>query len=115
MVSVTRLPAVRVVASDVGSWARTLVSPRSTVTRLVAPRKVTAMTVPVSGPDSAAASDARLTASGRTSATTWPSGTSRSTSGSVMPRTVTSPPLTSPASRLDRPTNSATNEVAGRE
>ena len=106
---------IRRIQLEVGSWARTVVPPRSTVTRLVAPRNVTAMTVPVSGPDSAVASDARLTASGRTSATTWPPGTSCSTSGSVMPRTSTSPPLTSPGSRLDRPTNSATNEVAGRE
>ena len=75
-----------------------------------------AMTVPISGPDSESGrATPGVTASGRTSATTGPSGTSCSTSGSVQPRTVTSPPRTSPASRLDRPTNSATNEVAGRE
>ena len=74
-----------------------------------------AITVPTSGPDSAAESEASVTASGRTSATARPSGVDRSTSGSVRPRTVTSPFLTSPASRLDRPTNSATNDVAGRE
>ena len=51
MASTTRLPAASADASEVGSWARTLVSPRSTVTRLVAPRNVMAMTVPVSGPD----------------------------------------------------------------
>src|SRR5215467_5297743 len=86
MARVTRLPAGRAVASEVGSWASTVVSPRSTVTRLVAPRNVTAMTVPVSGPDPASgACDAMVTASGRTSATTGPSGTSRSTSGNAQP------------------------------
>ena len=51
MASTTRLPAASADASEVGSWAMTLVSPRSTVTRLVAPRNVMAMTVPVSGPE----------------------------------------------------------------
>ena len=83
--------------------------------RLVAPRNVVAMTVPVSGPASAASPEATVTASGRTSATAGPAGTPVSTSGSVVPRTTTVPePVTSPASRLDRPTNSATKGVAGR-
>src|SRR6266704_224856 len=51
MASSTRLPADSADASEVGSWAMTLVSPRSTVTRLVAPRNVMAITVPVSGLD----------------------------------------------------------------
>ena len=58
MASTTRLPAASADASEVGSWAMTLVSPRSTVTRLVAPRNVMAMTVPVSGPDPASDSGA---------------------------------------------------------
>ena len=44
-------PRVSSAASEVGSWAMIVVSPRSTVTRLVAPRNVMAMTVPASGPD----------------------------------------------------------------
>ena len=111
----TRRPAASSVASEVGSWAMIVVSPRSTVTRLVAPRKVIAMTVPASGPESADSSRARLTASGRTSAVTGPAGTPRSTTGRSRPRTVTTEPLTVPASRLVSPTNSATNGVAGRE
>ena len=39
----------------------------------------------------------------------------RSTTGRSRPRTVTTEPLTVPASRLVSPTNSATNGVAGRE
>jgi hypothetical protein len=51
--SATWLPALSSVASEVGSWAMIVVSPRFTVTRLVAPRKVMAMTVPASGPEPA--------------------------------------------------------------
>jgi hypothetical protein len=116
IVTVTRWPADSAVASAVASWAMIVVSPRSTVTRLLAPRNVVAITVPASGPASAASPEATATASGRTSATTGPAGTPVSTSGRVVPRTTTVPePVTSPASRLDRPTNSATNGVAGRE
>src|SRR5579875_351956 len=128
IVSLTRLPAGSADASAVGTWAITVVSPRSTVILLTAPRKVVAITVPSSGPPPApsgespgtpslpAPLEATLTASGRTRATTGPAGTPGSTSGSPQPRTVTVPGLrTSPASRLVRPTNSATNEVAGRE
>src|SRR5450755_1161456 len=115
IVSATWLPAGKSLASAVVSWARIVVSPRSTVTRLVAPRNVTAITVPVSGPESPELSAASVTASGRTSAMAGPGGVPRSTSGRSRPRTVTVLPLTVPASRLVRPTNSATNEVAGRE
>jgi len=109
------LPAGSALASEVCSWAMIVVSPRSTVTRLVAPRNVVASTVPVSGPASADSPEATLTASGRTRATTCPAGMPMSTSGSSAPRTTTVPdPVTSPASRLDRPTNSATKGVAGR-
>ena len=93
----------------------TVVSPRSTVTRLVAPRKVTAITVPTSGPESDAESRRQRDRFRPHQRYHLAVGHIRSTSGSVQPRTVTSPPLTSPASRLDRPTNSATNDVAGRE
>src|SRR5580704_19699525 len=92
-----------------------VVSPKSTVTRLVAPRKVEAITVPVIGPDSPELSDASVTASGRTIAVTGPAGVNGSTRGRSWPRTVTADPVTVPASRLLRPTNSATNDVAGRE
>ena len=71
--------------------------------------------MPVSGPDSPELSDASVTASGRTSAIAGPGGVERSTSGRSRPRTVTVEPLTVPTSRLLRPTNSATNGVAGRE
>ena len=75
-----------------------------------------AITVPASGPDPAALSEARVTASGRISAVTGPAGVPRSTSGQVAARAPSrSLPLTVPASRLVRPTNSATNGVAGRE
>src|SRR6185312_11295171 len=106
--SVTALPAGSAVASKVGSCASTVVSPRSTVILLLAPRNVTAITVPVIGPDWLT-----VTASGRTSTVAWPSGVAGSASGSTQPRTLTDPPVTVPASRLVRPTNSATNEVAG--
>jgi hypothetical protein len=115
IVSPTRLPAGSFDASEVGSWARIVVSPRSTVTRLVAPKNVVAITVPTSGPGSPELSEDSVTASGRTRAVTGPSWVDRSTSGRSWPRTVTVPPLTVPASRLLRPTNSATNGVAGRE
>src|SRR6202046_4112679 len=115
MVRDTLLPAGSLAASAVLSCAMIVVSPRSTVTRLVAPRNVDAITVPVSGPESPVLSEARGTASGRTSAVTGPGGVDRSTNGRSRPRTVTVDPLTVPASRLVRPTNSATNEVAGRE
>src|ERR1700694_5156460 len=46
----TRVPVGCADASAVGSWARTVMSPRSIVTRLVAPRNDTAITVPISGP-----------------------------------------------------------------
>ncbi len=90
-------------------------SPRSTVIRLVAPRKVVAITVPASGPESPEPPDATVTASGRTRAITGPGGTDASISGRSCPRTMTVAPLTVPASRLVRPTNSATKGVAGRE
>ena len=115
IVRVTRSPADSEVASAVAIAAMTVVSPRSTVTRLVAPRNVMAITVPVSGPASADSPEATVTASGRTRATTGPAGTPLSTSGSVVPRTTTVPePVTSPANRLDSPTNSATKGVSGR-
>ena len=89
------------------NWASTVASPRSTVILLLAPRNVTAITVPVSGPDSVT-----VTASGRTSAIAGPLGVAGSTSGSAQPRTLTDPSLTvAYGSRLVRPTNSATNEV----
>src|ERR1035438_6825501 len=96
IVRATRLPAGSAVASEVESWARIVVSPRSTVTRLVAPRNVEAITVPTSGPHSPELSDASVTASGRTSATTGPAGVAVSTSGRSRPRTVTVPPPTRP-------------------
>src|SRR5207249_533915 len=98
MASITRLPADSAAASEVGSWARIVVSPRSTVTRLVAPRNVTEITVPTSGPESSDECDARVTASGRTSAVAGPGDVDRSTSGKSRPRTVTVVPLTVPAS-----------------
>ena len=58
-----------------------VMSPRSTVTRLVAPRNVVAMTVPTSGPDSLGVSETIVTASGLTSAVTGPGRVELSTSG----------------------------------
>src|SRR5260370_34975255 len=114
IVSETRLPAGSAVASAVLSCARIVVSPRSTVTRLVAPRNVEAITVPVSGPAWPEESDASVTASGRTRAVTDPAGADGSTSGRAPPRAGTAPPLTMPGSPLPRPTNAATNhDVAG--
>src|SRR6202022_3425547 len=71
----TRVPAGSADASAVGSWASTVISPRSTVTRLVAPRNAVAMIVPTSGP-AASPLLARVTASGRTRATAGPSAAS---------------------------------------
>src|SRR4029077_8092581 len=48
--SLTRVPALRAPASEVGICASTLMSPRSTVTRLVAPRNAVDMTLPTNGP-----------------------------------------------------------------
>src|SRR5258708_11237622 len=111
----TRLPAGSFVASAVLSCARIVVSPRSTVTRLVAPRNVEAITVPTSGPDSPELSDASVTASGRTNAVTRPAGVERSTTRRSRPPTVTVAPPPTPPRRLVGPANSATNDVAGRE
>src|SRR6266568_3425639 len=111
----TRVPAGWSDAADVGSWARIVMSPRSTVTRLIAPRNATAITVPTSGPDWPSPLPAIVTASGRTSAIAGPVGTSCCTSGSCVPRTSTPPNFTSAGMRLVRPTKSATKGVAGRE
>jgi len=97
-------------ASDVGSWTRTVTSPRSTVTRLVAPRNAVAITVPTIGPPAAAPSGVIDMGSGRTRAIAGPSGALGCTSGRRVPRTSTVPPWTNPGKRLVRPTNS----VAGR-
>src|SRR5207237_980725 len=72
----TRVPAGLSAASAVGIWARTVPSPMSTVTRLVAPRKAVAMTVPTSGPSTVLSTATRETVSGRTSAIVGPSGES---------------------------------------
>src|SRR5882762_459833 len=111
----TRVPAGCAEAWAVGSWATMTMSPRSTLTRLVAPRNATAITVPISGPGTESLSEASETASGRTSAMAGPVGASCCTSGSSVPLTSTVPNLTVPGMRLVRPTNSATNGVAGRE
>src|ERR1017187_3496964 len=100
----TRDPPGWAVASAVGIWASTVVSPRSTVSRLTAPRKETATTVPESGPLDILAAGARDTASGRTRAHTG-----------RPPRTPAPPRVTTPARRLVSPTNSATKGVAGWE
>src|SRR6202035_2941798 len=76
IVSVTALPAGSAVASEVGSCASTVVSPRSTVILLLAPRNVTAITVPVIAPDCVT-----VTASGRTSTVAGPPGVAGSASG----------------------------------
>src|SRR5216683_2253110 len=113
--SLTRVPAVMAPTSDVGICASTVMSPRSTVTRLVAPRNTVDMTLPTSGPGLMSPSAFTDTASGRTRAMAGPSVVSGFTRGKRLPRTSTSPPLTTPVRRLVRPTNSATNGVAGRE
>src|SRR5438105_8261287 len=111
----TRVPAGWAAASEVASWARTVTSPRSTVTRLVAPRKAVAITVPFRGPGVLSPSPASVTASGRTSATAGPLVASVCTRGRRVPLTSTAPSRTTPLSRLVRPTKEATNGVAGRE
>src|SRR6267143_1217790 len=111
----TWVPAGYAAAWAVGSWARTVISPRSTETRLVAPRNATVITVPVSGPGTDPSSAPSDTASGRTRATAGPFAAFGWTRGSRTPRTSTSPSRTVPSSRLVRPTNSATKGVAGRE
>ena len=73
---------------------------------LLAPRKVTAITVPVSGPDGVT-----VTASGRTSTVAWPSGVAGSASGSTQPRTLTEPLVTVPASLLVRPPESTIAQI----
>src|SRR6267378_6352783 len=111
MASRTWVPAGYAAACAVGSWARTVMSPRSTETLLVAPRNATVMTVPVSGPGTEPSSAPSDTASGRTRATAGPLAAFGCTSGSLTPRTSTSPSRTVPSRRLVRPTNSATNGV----
>src|SRR5204862_4794747 len=111
-----RWPADRAPAAAGAIAGSTGVAAGSAVTRPGAPRNGVAIPGPVSGPASADSPAATVTASGRTRATTGPAGTPVSTSGSAVPRTTTVPePVTSPASRLDRPTNSATKGVSGRE
>src|SRR5229473_919419 len=107
----TFVPAVIAPTADVGSCASTVTSPRSTLTRLVAPRNTVDMTLPVNGPGLMSPSETTDTASGRTSAMAGPSVESGFTRGKRVPRTSTSPPLTTPARRFVRPTNSATNGV----
>src|SRR5205814_1512592 len=81
----TLVPAGCCEAAEVGSCASTVVSPRSTVTRLTAPRNATAITVPTSGPSCMSPSPASVTASGLTRAMAGPSGTSGWTSGTLAP------------------------------
>src|SRR6267378_2114491 len=104
MASRTWVPAGYAAACAVGSWARTVISPRSTETRLVAPRNATVITVPVSGPGTDPSSAPSDTASGRTRATAGPFAAFGWTRGSRTPRTSTSPSRTVPARRLVRPT-----------
>src|SRR6266699_7173583 len=101
----TWVPAGYAAAWAVGSWARTVISPRSTETRLVAPRNATVITVPVSGPGTDPSSAPSDTASGRTRATAGPFAAFGWTRGSRTPPTSPSPSRTVPPSPLARPTN----------
>src|SRR5437764_14384562 len=109
MASRIRVPAGWAAASDVANWVRTVTSPRSTVTRLVAPRNTVAMTVPTNGPEAPFASPSTLTGSGRINAIAGPCGTSVLTRGRRVPHTSTAPRATVPRTLFDTTTNYATN------